>query len=198
MDSSLFKDFTTSRGYKYHYYFVRAADASKPTLAFLHGFPSSAQDWRKIVPAFKEKGYGLVVPDMLGYGGTDKPVETESYILSHLAKDIVDILDAEKVENVIAIGHDWSVPFLYSPHTGISTLIRLSLRGRGSGVVSRLAPLFQDRFIGFAFLALGYFLPAPDFDIDQSLAYTKEQFGYELYGYWKCVLAPMNGGFSGC
>ena len=52
---------------------------------------------------------------MLGYGDTDKPLEAAAYVGSALAKDIIDILDAEHVETSIPIGHDWWVlrcPFL--------------------------------------------------------------------------------------
>ena len=107
MDPSLYKDTTTSRGFKYHYYFSAATDPNKSSVLFIHGFPSSAQDWRKVVPSFEATGYGIIVPDMLGYGGTDKPTETDAYKLSGIARDVVDILDAEGINKVIVVGHDW-------------------------------------------------------------------------------------------
>ena len=58
---------------------------------------------------FKDKGFGLLVPDMLGYGGTDKPQDPTSYKQSDMATDLIDILNAETVDKVIAIGHDWFV-----------------------------------------------------------------------------------------
>ncbi|KAF9069430.1 hypothetical protein BDP27DRAFT_1222502, partial [Rhodocollybia butyracea] len=67
-------------------------------LVLLHGFPSSSKDWRK-----EEKGFGLIVPDMLAYGGTSKPLDSPSIV----ARDIIDILDHEKVQKAIFIGHDW-------------------------------------------------------------------------------------------
>src|SRR4051794_4685750 len=73
-----YKDVTVSRGYKYHYYFSAAA-AGKPTLLLNHGFPSLAVDWYRQIVFFKKKGYGLVVPDQLGYGGTDRPEEPNVY-----------------------------------------------------------------------------------------------------------------------
>lgn len=106
MDASLYKSTVVSRGYRYSYY-ASAAQESKPTLLFCHGFPSTANDWRRIVPYFKERGYGLIVPDMLGYGGTDKPTDPVMYTSSKITRDIVDILDAENVDKAIAIGHDW-------------------------------------------------------------------------------------------
>lgn len=106
MDSQLYKELTTSRGFKYNYYFS-PAQGSKPTLAFIHGFPSTAKDWRCIAPHFKNKGYGIIAPDMLGYGATDKPTDPAVFVWSLVVKDIVEILDAEKLDKVIAIGHDW-------------------------------------------------------------------------------------------
>ncbi|KAF6766530.1 Alpha/Beta hydrolase protein [Ephemerocybe angulata] len=145
MDSltSDYKDFATSRGLNYHYYFS-AADAGKPTLLFVHGFPSISLDWYYQIIYFKAKGYGVVVPDMLGYGGTDKPEEHTAYLHSLLAKDLIDILEHEKIENVLAIGHDW-----------------------GSRTTSALAQLYADHFLGFAFLSVGYIAPNTELTYEQ-------------------------------
>ena len=51
---------------------------------------------------------------MLGYGGTDKPTDGASYIGRKLAQDLVDIVNNENAQNVVAIGHDWSVLLLSS------------------------------------------------------------------------------------
>ena len=80
-----------------------------PTLLFAHGFPSTSADWTRQIEYFKPKGYGLIVPDMLGYGDTAKPLETEAYAYTLLAKDLVEIVEAEAVDKVVGIGHDWSV-----------------------------------------------------------------------------------------
>lgn len=55
-------------------------------------------DWRHQISFFKARGYGLIVPDMLGYGGTDKPTDPTFYTLSLVFKDLIDVLDAEKVD----------------------------------------------------------------------------------------------------
>ncbi|OBZ69846.1 Bifunctional epoxide hydrolase 2 [Grifola frondosa] len=60
-----------------------------PTLLFIHGFPSTSYDWTRQIKHFQPKGYGIIAPDLLGYG------------------DLVDILDAEHVDKTIGIGHDW-------------------------------------------------------------------------------------------
>ena len=108
MDASQYKDVITPRGLKYHYYYSPAQDG-KRTLLFCHGFPSSGRDWYKVATHFKERGYGIIIPDMLGYGGTDKPSDPSLYAHSAMSQDLVSIFDAENVEKVVAIGHDWCV-----------------------------------------------------------------------------------------
>jgi len=108
MDPSLYKSVTTRRNLKYSYYFSPST-SGKPVLLFVHGFPNTSYGWRYQVNFFKAQGYGLIVPDMLGYGGTDKPTDPAQYKSSLMSQDVIDILDAENVEKAIAIGHDWYV-----------------------------------------------------------------------------------------
>ncbi len=107
MDPSLYKDATVSRSLNYHYFSAPATDISKPILLLLHGFPSTSWDWKEQVSFFRKEGYGLIVPDMLGYGGTASPEDPAAYLSSLIVKDMVDILDIEKVSQVVVIGHDW-------------------------------------------------------------------------------------------
>uniref|UniRef100_A0A0W0FKQ5 AB hydrolase-1 domain-containing protein n=1 Tax=Moniliophthora roreri TaxID=221103 RepID=A0A0W0FKQ5_MONRR len=160
MDTKSYKGIKTTRGLNYHYYHS-SASAGKPFLVLLHGFPSTSYDWRHQVAFFKAKGYGLIVPDMLGYGGTAKPTDPAAYKPSLIVKDIIDILDAENIKKAVFIGHDW-----------------------GSFITARIVQYQPDRVIAFAVLAVGYFPPWPDFDWDAINKATKESVGYEIYGYW--------------
>ena len=110
MAALAFPTITTSikleSGVTYSYAHVPPRD-SKPYILFLHGFPSSAYDWRYQIEYFSEHGYGLIVPDLLGYGETDKPKEIEAYQLKKMSNEVVEILDAYKLEKVVGVGHDW-------------------------------------------------------------------------------------------
>lgn len=59
------------------------------------------------------------------------------------------------------------------------------LVSRGSWITGRLANLYPEHFAAFGFLALSYFAPTPNFDLQQLLTATKETVGYELFGYWE-------------
>lgn len=78
-------------------------------MLFIHSFPSLAVGLYKQASYFEERGYGVVVPDMLGYGGTDKPLDVSFYVQSGIARDLVDILDHEGLEDVIVFAHAWYV-----------------------------------------------------------------------------------------
>ena len=108
MDPARYKTVQTSRGFTYNYYFV-PAKPSKPTILFCHGFPSTSSHWRQEAVFFAEHGYGVVVPDMLGYGGTSKPTDTDDYLPSKVSKDIIEILDAFESD---LLGHEKDVVFL--------------------------------------------------------------------------------------
>jgi soluble epoxide hydrolase / lipid-phosphate phosphatase len=74
MVPSLYKDLDID-GLQYHYYYHPPKSTDIPTLLFLHGFPSTSDHWVHQVAYFSSKGYGVIAPDMLGYGGTSKPVD---------------------------------------------------------------------------------------------------------------------------
>ncbi|KAH9851403.1 Alpha/Beta hydrolase protein [Lenzites betulinus] len=166
MDAALYKNTKVSRGFTYHYFYSPAA-AGKPTLLLIHGFPSSSYDWHRQVEYFRPKGYGLLVPDVLGAGETSRPEETEPFRLNLLARDIIDLLDDEGLSQVIGIAHDW-----------------------GSGILSRCANLYQERFLAFAWNAVGYTPPQKyKMELDAFIEYIKAATGSPRYGYWKFFTA---------
>lgn len=101
------KTLLTTRGLLYSYTHLTPSSPNGKCILFLHGFPSSAHDWRHQVEFFSKKGYGVIVPDLLGYGGTAKPTTVDSYRGKAMAKDVKEILEKEGVNSVLGVGHDW-------------------------------------------------------------------------------------------
>jgi len=87
-----------------------AEQGAGPLVLLCHGFPESWYSWRHQLRALARAGYRAVAPDMRGYGGTERPAETERYSLPHLVGDMVGLLDALGEESAVIAGHDWGAP----------------------------------------------------------------------------------------
>ncbi|PKS11947.1 hypothetical protein jhhlp_001243 [Lomentospora prolificans] len=100
----------TIRGKTYHY--LLAEPSTSPpvdTVILLHGFPDLSFGWRYQVPALLALNLRVIIPDNLGYGGTDAPVEVEPYSLKSLSDDIAGLIAhvCGTGVSVIVGGHDW-------------------------------------------------------------------------------------------
>src|SRR5690349_14304775 len=84
------------------------------TVVLLHGFPDSHRLWRNQVPALRDAGFQVVVPDLRGYGGSDKPADVELYAIPFLAGDVLGVLDQLGVERAHVVGHDWGAALAWA------------------------------------------------------------------------------------
>jgi pimeloyl-ACP methyl ester carboxylesterase len=73
----------------------------------LHGFPDSGRVWRNQVPALAAAGFQVIVPDLRGYGKSDKPGDVASYAMPLLLGDVIGVLDDLGAERAHVVGHDW-------------------------------------------------------------------------------------------
>ena len=101
--------YTTTRALTYSYIHIPPQFPKTQYILFLHGFPSTSRDWRHQISFFTAKGYGILAPDLLGFGETSKPSELEMYRGEGMASDIVEILVSEGVGVVVGVAHDWYV-----------------------------------------------------------------------------------------
>lgn len=81
-----------------------------PAVLLLHGFPDRGRLWRHQVPALREAGFRVIVPDQRGYGGSTKPEAVDAYGLANLMLDMVGVLDHLDIERAHVVGHDWGAP----------------------------------------------------------------------------------------
>ena len=68
------------------HYWIGGNRVGRPVV-LLHGFLSTSHAWRKVAPALADAGYAVLVPDMRGYGDSDKPEGVSGYDARSLAKD---------------------------------------------------------------------------------------------------------------
>lgn len=76
---------------------------------FAHGFGCDQNMWRFITPAFKEN-FKIILFDYVGSGNSDvSAYESERYnSLDGYARDILDIIQAMELEDIIFVGHSVS------------------------------------------------------------------------------------------
>jgi pimeloyl-ACP methyl ester carboxylesterase len=85
-----------------------------PTVLLLHGWPDSHRLWRHQVPALTAAGFRAVVPDLRGFGASDRPGSVEAYGLAHILGDVIGVLDHLGVGRAHVIGHDWGAALAWA------------------------------------------------------------------------------------
>lgn len=127
-----------SRGFLYNYYDISPASGQYDhTLLLLHGHGDFTYGWRKVIPSLLAHNTRCIVPDMLGFGQTSKPVEIDAYKLKVMSDDMSELLkhagvNANKISvrassivdapvhtsaekeldegrgsQIVVVGHDW-------------------------------------------------------------------------------------------
>jgi haloacetate dehalogenase len=67
-----------------------------PPLLLIHGFPQSHAIWHRVAAPLAER-YSLVMPDLRGYGDSDKPTSApdhEPYSKRAMAQDMVELMQS--------------------------------------------------------------------------------------------------------
>ena len=89
--------FATVNGRKIFY--REAGDPAAPTIVLLHGFPSSSQMYRDLIPQLADK-FHVIAPDYVGFGQSDAPPASEfDYNFDNLAYKNYKHSDKKKSEN---------------------------------------------------------------------------------------------------
>ena len=81
-------------------------DPDAPPVILLHGFPESHRTWRELVPRLQHR-VRLIMPDQLGFAGSDRPQDVERYETSKLIDDLFALADALGLARFALVGHDW-------------------------------------------------------------------------------------------
>jgi pimeloyl-ACP methyl ester carboxylesterase len=93
----------TTNGIRMHF----TEQGEGPLVVLCHGWPELGFSWRHQLPVLANAGFRVVVPDMRGYGRTDRPDEIEAYNIIQLVGDLVGLVCALGESKAILIGHDW-------------------------------------------------------------------------------------------
>lgn len=92
-------------GLRIHYLDEGPKDA-EPIVLF-HGEPTWSYLFRKMIPVFKEAGYRVVVPDMVGFGKSDKFESKYDYSYEHHIEVMKELVERLDLKNATHFGQDW-------------------------------------------------------------------------------------------
>jgi pimeloyl-ACP methyl ester carboxylesterase len=100
--------FSEFNGHKIFVYASGPKSENGTGVLIVHGYPGSSWDWKGVVGPVAEKTR-VVVPDMLGFGNSDKPkvgTYKQNYSLMTQADMYEAIAKEEGLTNVVLVAHD--------------------------------------------------------------------------------------------
>lgn len=98
-------------GVRLHYWI--GGTPNGPPVLLWHGFLATAYSWHKVMPLLAEAGFSILVPDMRGFGDSDKPAGTEGYdarALSEEFRQLVQHIQFGAGRALLLAAHDMGAP----------------------------------------------------------------------------------------
>lgn len=114
-------------------------------ILLMHGEPSWAYLYRKMIPILSKK-YRVVVPDLIGFGRSDKPTKKSDYTFAMHFNVLEEFIMKTKLSNITVVVQDWG---------GLL----------GLGVLGKHPHLFSRAVIMNTYLPTGESAPAMAFKI---------------------------------
>lgn len=121
-------------GLRMHY----VDEGSGPVILMLHGEPTWAYLYRKMIRPLAE-GARVVVPDLIGFGRSDKPTDRAWYTYDRHVESIAQLIARLDLSDVTLVVQDWGGP-----------------------IGLRVAVEKKDRFAHLVILNTGIFRPGPN------------------------------------
>ena len=93
------------RGYRVHYLDEGPTDGE--VVLLLHGEPSWSYLYRKMIPVLTAAGYRTIVPDLIGFGRSDKPVSMDTHTYLFHVDAMTELVEQLDLRDVTFFGQDW-------------------------------------------------------------------------------------------
>ena len=81
-----------------------------PPVVMWHGEPTWGFLWRKLVPPILAAGFRVVLPDLPGFGRSDKPVDVGWYTYERHVQMAATLLEDLDLRGATFVVHDWGGP----------------------------------------------------------------------------------------
>jgi haloalkane dehalogenase len=86
---------------------VEEGPADGEVVLCLHGQPTWSYLYRKMIPVFADAGFRVLAPDLVGFGRSDKPTETDDYTYARHVQWMSAWLETRDLRGINLFCQDW-------------------------------------------------------------------------------------------
>lgn len=98
--------YVTIEGVRLHY----LDEGQGPPIWLMHGNTTWSYLYRKMIPLLVRAGYRCFVPDLMGFGLSDKPEDESAYSLQRHVSQMTQLIDHLGLHGLTVVGQDWGGP----------------------------------------------------------------------------------------
>lgn len=121
--------FAAVNGWRMHY----VDEGQGDPVVLLHGNPTWGFLYREFIPILTGAGHRVIVPDMIGFGLSEKPTREQAHSLDGHSANLIALVRKLDLSRVTMVCHDWGGP------TGLSCALSNPERMRALVVMSTWA-----------------------------------------------------------
>ena len=88
-------------------HYLEEGPATADPVLLMHGEPSWSFLYRKMIPLLVAAGQRVIVPDLVGFGRSDKPTRRSDYTYQRHVDWMQSLLDQLQLENITLVCQDW-------------------------------------------------------------------------------------------
>ena len=148
-------------GLRMHY--INEGPDDAPVFLCLHGEPTWAYLYRRMIPVFLAAGARVVAPDFFGFGRSDKPVDDDAYTWDFHRSALLRLVETLDLTDITLVVQDWGgLLGLTLPIAFPDRISRLLIMNTGFGVGSKPS----DGFLAWRDFAAN----TPDFEVGRLIA----------------------------
>ena len=92
-------------GYRVHY--LDEGPRNGEPILLIHGKPTWSFLYRNMIPVLVEAGYRCIVPDLIGFGRSDKPAAMETHTYQFHVDAMAGLVNALDLKQTTFFGQDW-------------------------------------------------------------------------------------------
>jgi len=81
-----------------------------PPVVFWHGEPTWSFLWRKVAPPVLQAGHRVILPDLPGFGRSDKPMDQDWYTYDRHTAMAARLMEDLDLRGATLVVHDWGGP----------------------------------------------------------------------------------------